>query len=258
MFNMELDNIDEIIDKWLPLEAENLIEEIFRSFGSQVAIGTSLQKTGLIIIDIASRVTNNFRVFTIDTGRLFPETLDYMKQIEERYASKLYQNKIQVFKPNEERLRKMIEQSHWRDYLFLESQSKREYCCHIRKVEPTLEALKTLTVWITGLRKDQSKFRSTLPKVQLIEADGRKIIKVSPLYSWTETEVDEYNKNKNLLLHPLYSEGYLTIGCKQPCTTITLEGEDIRKARWRWELEDDSDKKECKIHLAGYKDGSGI
>lgn len=255
---MKLENIEETIDKWLTLEAKNLLKEIFKQFGSQAAIGTSLQKTGLVIMDIASQVAQDFRVFTIDTGRLFPETIDYMKQIEKWYGNKLYQGKIQVFKPNEERLQEMVKQSAWGDYLFLESQSEREHCCHIRKVEPTHEALKTVTVWITGLRKDQSNYRSTLPKVQLIEANGRKIIKVSPLYSWTETEIDEYIKNKNIPVHPLYSEGYATIGCKLPCTTKTLKGEDIRKARWRWELEDDSNKKECKIHLAGYKDGSGI
>lgn len=258
MFNMKLENLDELVEKWSGLKAEDLLREIFQEFGSQAAIGSSFQKSGLVIIDIASQVADNFRVFSIDTGRLFPETLEYMKQLEEVYASKLFQRKIEVFKPNEERVQEMINQSPWREYLFLESQSRREHCCAIRKVKPSDEALKTLTVWITGLRKDQSKFRSTLPRIQPIEVNGRKIIKVSPLYTWAESEIDEYIKKRHLPVHPLYSEGYITIGCKQPCTTITIEGEDYRKARWRWELEDDSSKKECKIHLSSYKNGSGI
>jgi len=258
MYNMEFENIDKITEKWPALDAENLLKDIFEKFGTQAAIGTSLQKTGLVIMDIASQVVDKMRVFTIDTGRLFPETMEFMKEVEERYADKLYNNKIEVFTPNEERLEKMIKQSHWREYLFLESQSQREYCCNIRKVEPTFEALKTLNVWVTGLRKDQSKFRSTLSKIQRIDSEGRNIVKVSPLYSWTETMIDEYIAKRNVPIHPLYSQGYATIGCKQPCTTLSLINEDLRKARWRWELEDDSDKKECKIHLSSYKDGAGI
>lgn len=258
MYNMRLEKIDEYVDKWTELEAEDLLTDIFKKFGTQAAIGTSFQKTGLVIMDMASRVTDSFRAFTIDTGRLFPETIDYMKKIEELYKKKLYKGKIQVFKPDERRVQEMIKQSHWKEYLFLESPSHREFCCNIRKVEPSDEALKTLTVWIAGLRKDQSKFRSTLPKIQPITANGRQIIKVSPVYTWSEVDLDEYIKKRNLPIHPLYSEGYVTIGCKQPCTTITLAGEDPRKARWRWELEDDSSKKECKIHLSSYGDGSGI
>lgn len=255
---MGLDNIEELVKKWTELEAEDLLADIFKKFGTQAAVGTSFQKTGLVIMDISSRVTDQFRAFTIDTGRLFPETIDYMKQLEERYAKTLYQGKIQLFKPDEERVQEMIKKSPWREYLFLASPSERELCCHIRKVEPSNESLKTLTVWITGLRKGQSKFRSTLPKVQAIQESGRQIIKVSPVYEWSEARLDEYIKKNNLPVHPLYSEGYVTIGCKQPCTTATLEGEDPRKARWRWELDDDSSKKECKIHLSGYKDGLGI
>jgi len=258
MFDMRSENADKYVNKWTDLEAEDLLADIFKKFGTQTAIGTSFQKTGLVIMDMASRVTDTFRAFTIDTGRLFSETIDYMKQIEGRYANKLYQGKIQVYKPAEDRVKEMIKQSHWREYLFLESTSHREFCCKIRKVEPSDKALKTLTVWITGLRKDQSKFRSTLPKIQPIIANGRQIIKVSPVYTWSESDLDEYIKKKNLPVHPLYSEGYATIGCKHPCTTATLEGEDPRKARWRWELEDDSSKKECKIHLSSYGDGSGI
>lgn len=258
MFNMKLENIDKLTDNWLALETKDLLADISKRFGTQAAIGTSFQKTGLIIMDIMSQVTDNFRAFTIDTGRLFPETIEYMKLIEKRYADKLYQNKIEVFRPNEERVQEMIEQSHWGEYNFLDGPAGREHCCHVRKVEPSNEALKSLTVWITGLRKDQSKFRSTLPKIQPIIASGKKIIKVSPLYTWSEKEMDEYIKEKNLPLHPLYAKGYATIGCKQPCTTKSLDGEDPRVARWRWELEDDSAKKECKIHLESYKDGSGI
>lgn len=258
MYNMALENTEELIDKWITLETKELLKDIIKRFGSQAAIGTSFQKTGLIIIDISSQIVDNFRVFTIDTGRLFSETIDYIQKIEKLYASKLHKGKIEVFKPAEERIQEMIKQSHWREYAFLESIEMRERCCHIRKVEPTNAALKTLSVWITGLRKDQSKFRSTLPKIQVIKANGRKIIKVCPMYDWAEKEMDEYIKERNLPLHPLYAERYLTIGCKQPCTTISLDNEDSRKARWRWELEDDSSKKECKIHLDSYKDGSGI
>lgn len=258
MFDMKLESIDEIVEKWTALETEELLADIFKSFGKQAAIGTSFQRSGLVIMDISARVSESFRAFTIDTGRLFPETIEYMKQVEKIYSGKLGQGKVEVFKPDGKRVEEMINQSPWREYCFLDSQEKRELCCHIRKVEPQDEALKTFTVWITGLRKDQSKFRSTLPKVQPMSVNGRQIIKVSPVYTWSEADLDKYIKEKNLPVHPLYSDGYATIGCMRPCTTASLEGEDPRKARWRWELDDDSSKKECKIHLSTYKDGSGI
>jgi len=94
MFDMRSENADKYVNKWTDLEAEDLLADIFKKFGTQTAIGTSFQKTGLVIMDMASRVTDTFRAFTIDTGRLFSETIDYMKQIEGHYANKLIKVKF--------------------------------------------------------------------------------------------------------------------------------------------------------------------
>ncbi|MFQ6042770.1 MAG: phosphoadenylyl-sulfate reductase [Candidatus Poribacteria bacterium] len=245
-------NIDEIVERWSALHAEDLLRDIFQKFGVKAAIGTSFQKTGLVTVDIASKVADNFRVFTIDTERLFPETYKYIRQIETLYSDKLHNHKIEIYKPDSRIIEVMIKQHG--EYLFFDSPAKRELCCKNRKVLPNNEALKTMDVWITGLRADQSAYRGKLKKIQVIPTDGKQIIKVAPLFYWTETDIDAYIEKRNLPIHPLYSEGYKTIGCII-CTTPVRLGEDNRAGRWRWEKQLKNSPKECGLH---YQNGAGI
>lgn len=245
-------NIGDIVERWSVLNAEDLLRDIFQQFGIKAAIGTSFQKTGLVTIDIASKVSDNFRVFTIDTERLFPETYQYIIQIEELYSDKLYNNKIEIYKPEPFIVEAMVKQHG--EYLFFDSPAKRELCCKNRKVLPNNEALKTMDVWVTGLRADQSEYRSKLKNVQVISMDEKQIIKVAPLFYWTEEEIDAYIEARNLPIHPLYAKGYETISCII-CTTPVLPDEDERAGRWRWEKQLKDFSKECGLH---YKNGAGI
>jgi len=234
------------------LHAGDLLRDIFQQFGTKAAIGTSFQKTGLVAVDIASRVADNFRVFTIDTGRLFPETYQYTKQIEELYSDKLHNNKIDIYKPNARIVEAMVKRHG--EYLFFDNPAKRELCCKNRKVLPNNEALKTVDVWVTGLRADQSEYRGKLQNVQVISVDGRQIIKVAPLFYWTEADIDVYIEERNLPVYPLYAEGYKTVGCII-CSTPVRPGESDRAGRWRWEKQLKDFPKECGLH---YQNGTGI
>ncbi len=246
----EYDEYDELVHKWSALSAQELLEDIFFLFGPKAAIGTSFQKTGIVTIDIASRVASDFRVFTIDTGRLFPETYEYMQQIAD-----LYNIRLEVYKYDEQEVQRIIAESPYREYLFLENEKLRRRCCHTRKIIPRNKALRTVDVWIAGLRKDQSAFRSTFQKVENVVVEGRRIIKVLPFFDWTEHEIDSYIQEHDIPLHPLYARGYKTIGCQLPCSTPAIEGEPARAGRWRWEQES---VRECALHLPEYANGAGI
>ena len=243
--------IEDTLEAWNRLDSHELIQTVFREYGARAAIGTSFQKTGTVTIDIASRVANNFRVYTIDTERLFPETYAYIEELERRYGLKL-----ESYKPDEATTQSMIKRHG--GHLFYKSKELQDYCCHVRKVVPNYQALKTLDVWITGLRKDQSHHRSQLGKTQVIAFEGREIIKVAPLFDWSQEQVDEYVLERELPVHPLYSKSleagqvYKSIGC-HTCTVPVLPDEGAREGRWPWQRDDD--KKECGLQLIG---GLGI
>lgn len=236
------------LDKLNSLPAEELIKWAFENFGDRAAIGTSFQLTGTVIIDLASTHFKKIRVFTIDTLRLHQETYEAINASEKKYNLK-----IERFIPDENKLKDMVER--FGEYLFFMDKAKQEYCCFVRKVEPNKLALKTLDVWITGLRRDQSDFRKTVPKAEIIEAgypsekdgSGRKILKLNPLADWNNEKVWQYIKENNLPYNKLFDKGYDSIGCII-CSTPLVEGEPPRSGRWRWFNKED-EKKECGIHI---------
>jgi phosphoadenylyl-sulfate reductase (thioredoxin) len=172
------------------------------------------------------------------------ETHDLMIALEEKYAIK-----IERFYPDPQRLEKML-RNHG-EYLFFDSREKQELCCAVRKVEPNERALETVDVWITGLRRDQSKGRQSIPKIARVERNGRAIIKIAPLMDWTEQQVTAYMTENEVYYNRLYDKGYTSIGCAI-CSTPTLPDEDKRAGRWRWWNHLNlADHKECGIHAAG-------
>lgn len=241
----------ETLNTWGQLDAFELIATVLKRYGRRAIIGTSFQKTGIVSIDIASKKIENFRVYTIDTKRLFQETYAYMEALKERYSLDL-----EIYEPETKRTLKMVQQHG--EHLFFKSKEMQELCCHVRKVLPNNEVLRTADVWITGLRKDQSPQRSQLKKIQLLPFEERTIIKVAPLFDWTEEQIDEYLQVRNLPVHPLYQKRleagqmYKSIGC-HTCTVPVLPQEHPRDGRWPWQ-NSDSDK-ECGLQLLS---GSGI
>jgi phosphoadenosine phosphosulfate reductase len=224
----------------------DLLAWAHEAYGGRAAIITSFQYTGCVMIDMAYSRGVPLRVATIDTLRLHQETYDLMDAVERRYGLA-----IERFQPDPERVAAMVRQHG--EYLFFDSQPKQEFCCKIRKVEPNLRALASVDCWITGLRRDQSPFRSNIPKASVVEQEGRQLLKLCPLIDWTEEDARAYIDARGIPYNPLYDQGYASIGC-MICTTPIQEGEDKRAGRWRWFNHLGSHQKECGIH----KGGSGI
>jgi phosphoadenosine phosphosulfate reductase len=205
-------------------------------WGSKVAISTSFQADGMAILDMAWRLDPNVRLFTVDTGRLPQETYEMIETIRARYGIE-----VEVFFPDAAQVESMVRR-HGPD-LFKRSVAARLTCCNVRKVEPIRRALAGLDAWITGLRRDQWASRANIRKVE-IDHDHGGLAKVNPLADWTAAEVEEYIRDHDVPVHPLYKMGYTSIGCT-PCTRATQIGEDPRAGRWWWEK---NAPKECGIH----------
>ncbi len=235
---IELNNalIEELNEK----TAEELIGWAFDNFGVRAAIGTSFQLTGSVIFELAKRRHENFRVFTVDTGRLHPETLDMIKRVEERYGIK-----IERFTPDADKVADMVKR--FGEYLFFTDKAKQEYCCKVRKVEPNLRALASLDLWITGIRRDQSGFRKDAKKAEIVKEGSREILKLAPLVDWDQDRIKAFIADNELPVNELFKKGYDSIGCVI-CSTPLAAGEQPRSGRWRWQHGVD-DKKECGIHI---------
>jgi thioredoxin-dependent adenylylsulfate APS reductase len=205
-------------------------------WGGKVGISTSFQAEGMALLDMAWRIDPQVRVFTVDTGRLPQETYEMIETVRFRY-----QTKVEVYFPDALQVEKMVRQ-HGPD-LFRNSVPARLMCCNVRKVEPIRRALASLDAWITGLRRDQWASRANIRKIE-IDHDHGGLAKISPLADWTADEVEAYNRENDVPMHPLYKKGFTSIGCA-PCTRATQAGEDPRAGRWWWEK---NAPKECGIH----------
>jgi thioredoxin-dependent adenylylsulfate APS reductase len=215
---------------------QDVIAWALERWGSQVAICTSFQAEGMAILDMAWRINNHVRLFTVDTGRLPQETYDVMEAVRQRYGIE-----VEVYFPDAAQVEGMVRR--FGPNLFQKSVQARLHCCNVRKVEPIRGVLEGLDAWITGLRRDQWASRANIRKIE-IDHDHGGLAKISPLADWTIDEVKAYNETYDVPVHPLYAKGYTSIGCT-PCTRATKEGEDPRAGRWWWET---NAPKECGIH----------
>lgn len=175
-------------------------------------------------------------VFTLDTGRQFNETYEVFHKTQSKYPSL----KIQTYFPEEEDIRQYAKQNGING--FYESIEKRKQCCYIRKVKPLQRAINGASLWITGLRAEQSPNRE---EMQYLEwDDANRLVKYNPLLHYTLQEVEQLTTMNKIPVSSLYKKGYLSIGCA-PCTRALLPGEDFRAGRWWWE----NGKKECGLHI---------
>ena len=188
----------------------------------------------MVIVDLASRITSDVRVFTIDTGRLPDETYRILETVRQRYGIR-----VEVVFPDREDVEQLV--TLHGPNLFYQSVQGRERCCDVRKVRPLERKLATLKAWATGLRREQSTTRAFVPKVGRHEDR----MNLNPLADWTAEQVEEHIRRHHVPLHPLYERGYTSIGCA-PCTRAVDAGEDERAGRWWWEQDA---KKECGIHF---------
>jgi phosphoadenosine phosphosulfate reductase len=148
---------------------------------------------------------------------------------------------MEVFFPDYRQVEEMVREKGMN--LFYESVENRKLCCHIRKIEPLKRALRDMDAWITGIRKDQTINRFTTQMVEWDETHN--LVKINPLYRWTEKMVWDYIHDNNIPYNELHDQGFPSIGC-QPCTRAVAPGEDSRAGRWWWE---DQGHKECGLHV---------
>jgi thioredoxin-dependent adenylylsulfate APS reductase len=221
-------------------EPREVIRWALETFAPErVAICTALQIDGMAIFDMAWRLDPNVRVFTVDTGQMPAETHALVEQVRRRYG-----REVEIYHPNEAEVAAMVDRHG--EQLFLNSVPLRLTCCEVRKVRPLVRVLHGLDAWITGLRRDQWATRSNIRKIEL-DHDHGGIVKVNPLADWTEEEVWEYVRASDVPYHPLYDQGYRSIGCA-PCTRPVPSGADARAGRWWWE--EAGAPKECGMHCA--------
>jgi phosphoadenosine phosphosulfate reductase len=218
-------------------EPQEVIRWALETFGDGVAVVTALQADGIAVLDMAYRLKPDVRVITVDTGRLPQATYAFLDQARERYPLARWE----VLFPDYREVEAMVRR-HGAN-LFYKSVPLRLVCCHIRKVQPLVRALRELDAWFTGLRREQWASRANIRKVEL-DHDHGGIVKVNPLADWTKEEVWDYLRDNEVPWHPLYDQGYTSIGC-DPCTRPIAAGEDDRAGRWWWET---NAPKECGIH----------
>jgi phosphoadenosine phosphosulfate reductase len=201
-----------------------------------VKLACSFSVEDVVIIDMAGELGLPLGIFALDTGRLNEETYEVADAIVERYRVR-----IDWYFPQHGAVEKLLREKGL--FSFRESLPNRHECCHIRKVEPLSRALKGLSGWVTGLRREQGVTRTDLLPIE-IDTLNRGILKINPLLDWTEAQVWEYATAKRIPTNRLHRQGYPSIGCA-PCTRPVAPGEHPRSGRWWWE---NPENKECGLH----------
>lgn len=207
--------------------------------GQRIVFSTSLGAEDQLITEAIARLKLPIDIFTLETGRLFAETLTLLDETEQRYGIH-----IERFRPDPEALKAYVE--NYGLNAFYNSIERRKQCCGIRKVEPLNRALEGADIWITGLRQQQSTFRQNL--VFLQPDTDRQLIKFNPLLDWTHDQLWQTLTDRQVPTNPLHEKGYPSIGC-EPCTRAIKPGEDERAGRWWWENPEQS-QQECGLHVA--------
>ncbi len=217
------------------LAAEDVVRWSHAEFGERVCLSCSWQKQSSVLVHMLAELGLGIDVIELDTHLFFRETYETRERLVERYG-------LTLIRP---------------DVLTVAEQHKREgpnlwerdpdRCCHIRKVEPLIEALEPYDAWISGIRRDQSPSRANARKVERSERYG--VWKIQPLADWSEDDVWRYIVANDIPYNPLHDVGYRSIGC-MPCTRPTRPDEEERAGRWAG-----SDKLECGLHVEAAAEG---
>lgn len=218
-------------------QPQQIVAWTLQRFGSaRTVVVTGLQAEGVAVADMAVQIDPEVRIATIDTGRLPGESYEYIDALRRRWD-----RGIEVISPDNALLSEYTTQNGVN--AFYDSVQLRLDCCHIRKVEPLERLLRGVDAWMTGLRRSQTERRGTTPVVERDAAHGD-IVKVNPVAAWSEEQVIEYLHAREVPRHPLYAQGFRSIGCA-PCTRAVGPDEHPRAGRWWWE---NGIEKECGIH----------
>jgi phosphoadenosine phosphosulfate reductase len=212
---------------WSP---QRVLSWAFETFGNDVAVSSAFGAEGMVLIDMASRIRKDFRVFTVDTEFLFPETYCLIDRIEQKYEIKV-ERVFSLLSPEEQDRQRGA--ALWtRDP---------DQCCNLRKIEPLRRKLNALSAWITSIRRDQTEFRQGARKVEWDLKFG--LVKVNPIVDWTSKQVWRYLHDQGVPYNTLHDQNYPSIGCTH-CTRAVRAGEDPRAGRWPG-----TSKTECGLHV---------
>ncbi len=207
---------------------------------SPAVLASSLAAEDMVLTDLILRSALPIGIFTLDTGRLHPETLALLARVEQ-----IYGYRIKSWQPESGAVQDYVSQHGLN--AFYDSVELRHECCRIRKVEPLRRALAGQRAWLTGQRRSQSITRGELA-IEEYDA-AHHMAKFNPLASWSEQNVWDYIHAHHVPYNPLHDQGYRSIGCA-PCTRPVGPGEDVRAGRWWWEQ---PESKECGLHVVDGK-----
>jgi len=204
-------------------------------YGEHIVLSTSLGLEDQVITEMVIRQNRDTEIFTLDTGRLFPETYELIARTNKHFGIRM-----KIYFPEPAKVEEMVARKGIN--LFYDSVENRKLCCSIRKVAQLPRAFRDKQAWICGLRKDQSVSRFFNKLVEWDDNNG--LVKINPLIRWTIKDVWNYIKEHSIPYNLLHDRGFPSIGC-EPCTRAIEPGEDIRAGRWWWENEF---QKECGLH----------
>ncbi|MBU2865207.1 phosphoadenylyl-sulfate reductase [Reinekea forsetii] len=232
-----MENITELN---LELSAKSPRDIIKHALATHSNIGISFSGAeDVVLIDMAVKLKKDVHIFTLDTGRLHPETYQYLEKVRATYGIR-----IEIYSPDASALQAFTNEKG----LFSFYQDGHKECCGVRKIAPLRNALSNLDAWITGQRKDQSPgTRNSIATVEVDTAFKGKtdqLIKYNPLANWSSEEVWNYIRAMEIPYNELHSKGFKSIGC-EPCTKAVLPNQHEREGRWWWE---EATQKECGLH----------
>lgn len=234
-------DLDAISADLEPLHALDIIAWAAEEFGDDLALSSSFGADSAVMLHLATRVKPDIKVITLDTGFLFPETIQWRDELARQLNLNMF-----IYRPVLDRDAFMAEHGKmWR--------SSPDACCAFNKREPFTRAKKELGIrcWLTGIRREQS---ATRKDAAIAQRDNLGLMRLCPIATWTAKDVHYYLLEHRLSYHPLREQGYLSIGCCPEegfCTSKVKPGEDPRSGRWSG-----FDKTECGLHVQDQ--GSGI
>lgn len=207
---------------------QEILTWVWDTFGEEAAMTSSFQTQSMPLLHMVAKHTPQMKVLFMDTGFHFPETLSFRKLVAAELGLKVVDIRPPVSQETPIPLHEL----------------NSDLCCYLNKVKPMQEALRNYAAWVSGIRHDQTEARSEAPVVgwqpQLC------IYKINPMAHWSRDDILDYIQTHNLPRHPLWAQGYVSVGC-QPCTAPIAPGQHERKGRWPG-----NPKTECGIHIDGY------
>jgi phosphoadenosine phosphosulfate reductase len=219
--------------------AEDILRWGVERFGDKLTMATAFGAEGVCILHLLAKIGPKVRVFNLDTGYQFAETLDVRERIKAKYGIE-----VELVRP--ETTVAEYEAEHGGPLYGL----RPDQCCYDRKIVPLRRAVEGYEAWISAIRRDQTADRGQGDVVQMDRKFG--LVKINPLFNWTKSDVWRLILDNDIPYNPLHDQGFPSIGC-WPCTAAVGDGEDERAGRWAG-----TGKKECGLHVIEVKDGGGI